>query len=129
MHLSWSPRAFYIKGLMSDEEADHLIKLVSCWGAAAAAPLAAAISCPPPVAAGVACQGCNTPCAGARLTTQATPQMEKSGVVDSNTGQSKDSDVSPPPPTPKQKHPHPRLCTGLGSTPTCHAAARRSSAS
>ena len=28
MHLSWSPRAFLLKGLLSDEECDHLIELV-----------------------------------------------------------------------------------------------------
>lgn len=27
--LSWSPRAFLLRGFLSDEEADHLIKLVS----------------------------------------------------------------------------------------------------
>ena len=28
VHLSWSPRAFLLKGFLSDEECDHLIKLV-----------------------------------------------------------------------------------------------------
>ena len=28
VHLSWSPRAFLLKGLLSDEECDHLIELV-----------------------------------------------------------------------------------------------------
>ncbi len=34
IHLSWAPRAFLLKGFLSDEECDHLIKLVSCRVAA-----------------------------------------------------------------------------------------------
>ena len=35
VHLSWSPRAFLLKGLLSDEECDHLIELVRGAGGGA----------------------------------------------------------------------------------------------
>lgn len=112
MHLSWSPRAFLLKGFLSQEECDHLINKARACRTSHGTGLLCMDNMPAAVCdlfsllfsildsyryssqlsftSQLSSPKADTPPA---LLPQAKPQMQKSMVVDSSTGKSKPSEV------------------------------------